>query len=24
MPNGPEQEMVFLREDGVWRIEDPD
>jgi hypothetical protein len=24
MPYGPEQEMVFLREDGVWRIEDPD
>ena len=24
MPYGPEQEMVFVREDGVWRIEDPD
>jgi hypothetical protein len=24
MPYGPEQEVVFLREDGVWRIEDPD
>jgi hypothetical protein len=24
MPYGPEQEVVFVREDGVWRIEDPD
>jgi hypothetical protein len=24
MPYGPELEMVFVREDGVWRIEDPD
>lgn len=24
MPYGPEQEVVFLREDGIWRIEDPD
>ena len=24
MPYGPELEMVFAREDGVWRIEDPD
>jgi hypothetical protein len=24
MPYGPDQEMVFVREDGVWRIEDPD
>jgi hypothetical protein len=24
MPYGPDQEVVFVREDGVWRIEDPD
>ena len=24
MPYGPEHEVVFVREDGVWRIEDPD
>jgi hypothetical protein len=24
MPYGPEQEVVFVREDGIWRIEDPD
>jgi hypothetical protein len=24
MPYGPEREVVFVREDGVWRIEDPD
>ena len=24
MPYGSEQEVVFVREDGVWRIEDPD
>jgi len=24
MPYGPEQEVFFVREDGVWRIEDPD
>jgi hypothetical protein len=24
MPYGPDLEMVFVREDGVWRIEDPD
>jgi hypothetical protein len=24
MPYGPEQEVVFVHEDGVWRIEDPD
>jgi hypothetical protein len=24
MPYGQEQEVVFVREDGVWRIEDPD
>ena len=24
MPYGPELEVVFVREDGVWRIEDPD
>lgn len=24
MPYGQEMEMVFVREDGVWRIEDPD
>jgi hypothetical protein len=24
MPYGPDQEVVFIREDGVWRIEDPD
>ncbi len=24
MPYGPDKEVVFLREDGVWRIEDPD
>ena len=23
MPYGPEQEVFFVREDGVWRIEDP-
>ena len=24
MPYGPEHEVVFVREDGIWRIEDPD
>jgi hypothetical protein len=24
LPYGPEQEVLFVREDGVWRIEDPD
>jgi hypothetical protein len=24
MPYGPEQEVFFVREDGIWRIEDPD
>jgi hypothetical protein len=24
MPYGPDHEVVFVREDGVWRIEDPD